>query len=182
MVGGPRSHYRPTDGLKKPKRLSEIPSYLLKLAKGFFGRLFYIFTLVWEAAPWLLIAMIALCVLDGVVPVVGAYISSDLLNAVQSLIGATVSDSIVEDVFNTMKPLLMLFLAYFIYLFTKKILNRINITVTGIAGELVVNHIKLKIMNKAREVDLRSFDRPEFYEKLENANREAGMRPPSIQE
>ena len=52
--------------------------------------------------------------------------------------------------------------------------------VTGIAGELVTNHIKMKIITKAKTVDLRSFDRPEFYEKLENANREASMRPLGI--
>ena len=32
-------------------------------------------------------------------------------------------------------------------------------------------------MNKSHELDLQYFDLPEFYEKLENANREAGMRP-----
>jgi ABC-type multidrug transport system fused ATPase/permease subunit len=76
-----------------------------------------------------------------------------------------------------MRPLIFLFIMHFSYLFLRKILSKLNGTVTGIAGELVVNHIKLKIINKAKTVDLRSFDRPEFYEKLENANREAGMRP-----
>ncbi|MBQ2998970.1 MAG: ABC transporter ATP-binding protein, partial [Clostridia bacterium] len=38
----------------------------------------------------------------------------------------------------------------------------------------------IMIIEKAREVDVSSFDRPEFYEKLENANREAGMRPVGI--
>ena len=33
------------------------------------------------------------------------------------------------------------------------------------------------LKNKAKDLDLASFDRPEFYEKLENANREAGHRP-----
>ena len=32
-------------------------------------------------------------------------------------------------------------------------------------------------MEKAKELDLASFDLPDFYEKLENANREAGVRP-----
>ena len=35
-------------------------------------------------------------------------------------------------------------------------------------------------MKKAKEVDMASFDRPDFYEKLENASREAGMRPIQI--
>jgi hypothetical protein len=35
-------------------------------------------------------------------------------------------------------------------------------------------------MEKTKEIDLSSFDIPDFYEKLENANREAGIRPISI--
>ena len=46
-----------------------------------------------------------------------------------------------------------------------------------IAGELVANSIKIKIMNKAREIDIASFDMPDFYERFENADREAGNRP-----
>ena len=36
------------------------------------------------------------------------------------------------------------------------------------------------IIGKAKSLDTRSFDDPEFYERLENANREANMRPISI--
>jgi len=50
----------------------------------------------------------------------------------------------------------------------------------NLSGELVTNHIRRKIMHKAKEVDVSCFDLPEFYEKLENANREAGMRPIQI--
>ena len=171
---------RQSDGIERPKSFVEIPRYVKRLVSGFFGRLFYIVSLVIEAAPWLFVAMVALCLLDGVLPVIGAYISKDLLNEVASLIGRTASGSIVEDVFVTMKPLLLLFVAYFIFLLLKKILVRLNSMVTNISGELVVNHIKLKIIDKAKTVDLASFDRPEFYEKLENANREAGMRPIQI--
>ena len=177
MYAGPRSPKRQTDGIEKPKRLSEVPSYVVKRIKGFFTRLFYIVSLVWESAPMLLILMALFCALSGVLPVVGAYISRDLLNEIALLIGAGSKGDLADDIFVTMKPLLFIFLAHFIYLFLNKIITRMNSMVTSIAGEQVVNHIKLKIINKADEVDLRSFDRPEFYEKLENANREAGMRP-----
>ncbi len=170
------------DGIEKPKGLKDVPLYIVRCVSGFLKRLFYIISLVWEAAPLMLVAMCALCLLDGVIPVVGAYISKDLLNGIASLVyqGAAPSGSVYEDLFVTMAPLISLFIAYFVYLFLKKLFYRVNITVTGIAGELVVNHIKLKIIGKARELDLSSFDRPEFYEKLENANREAGMRPIQI--
>ena len=173
----PRPPKRLNDGIAKPKSLRELPSYLKKRIGGFFSRLFYIISLVWEAAPALLIVMMLLCVLDGVLPVVGAYISKDLLNEVQKLIGSSHLSDVWEDIFLTMKPLIFLFVAYFVFLFLRKILGRVNTMVTSIAGELVVNHIKMKIINKAKSTDLASFDKPEFYEKLENANREAGMRP-----
>ena len=182
MIPGmpPRPPKPPQSGIERPKSIKEVPAFLAKCIGGFFSRLFYIVKLVFEASPLVLFAMLALCLFNGFLPVVGAYISKELLNEVASLIGLTASGSIAEDVFVTMRPLVFLFLVYFIYLFLNKVFSRINSMVTGIAGELVVNHIKLKIINKANEVDLRSFDSPEFYEKLENANREAGMRPIQI--
>ncbi len=178
--GPPRPYKSPTDGLQKPGSLKEVPSYLFGRIKGFTSRLFYIIGLVWQTAPAILILMALFCLLEGLLPVAGAYISSELLNGIAELIGSKMSGSLADDLFSTMRPLVFLFLLYFIYLFLNKIVSRINAMVTGIAGELVTNHIKMKIITKARTVDLRSFDRPEFYEKLENANREASMRPLGI--
>ena len=173
---------RPTfnDGIEKPKKLSEYPAYMVKKARGFFSRLFYIFALVWQSAPMVLIAMMLLCLLDGVLPVIGAYISSYLLNEISDLITDRTLGLITESAFVVMKPLIFLFVLNLIYLFMKKVLNKVSTMVTGIAGELVVNHIKLLLIGKAKTLDTRSFDDPTFYEKLENANREANMRPISI--
>ena len=170
----------PNDGIERPKRLRDYPAYMAKRIKGFVKRLFFIIGLVWRAAPLLLVTMAVLCLLDGVLPVVGAYISKDLLNEIAALIEQRAAGSLAADAFVAFKPLVFLFTFYLIYLFLKRVLNKIGGTVTGISGERVVNHIKLMIINKAKDVDLRSFDSPEFYEKLENANREAGMRPISI--
>ena len=171
---------KPRDGVKKPTGLRDVPRYLGEVVGGFFKRLFYIVRLVWEASPLMLISMTALCLLNGFLPVIGAYISKDLLNAVSDLIGSRAGDSIKDNIFGVMQPLVLLLIMYFVYMFLNKLFSRINSMVTGIAGELVVNHIKLKIIKKSDEVDIRSFDSPEFYEKLENANREAGMRPIQI--
>lgn len=173
---------RPTfnDGIEKPKKLREIPSFVIRKTKGFFSRLFYIFALVWQSAPLVLIAMMALCLLDGVLPVFGAYISSYLLNEIADLITDRNLGLITESALDAMRPLIFLFVLNLIYLFMKKVLNKVSTMVTGIAGELVVNHIKLNIIGKAKTLDTRSFDDPTFYEKLENANREANMRPISI--
>ncbi len=179
MMPPPHRQMNKKQPRKKPKNLKEFFMIFFGGIKDFLSRLFYIISLVWETAPAILIVMILLCVLDGVLPVIGAYITRDLLNEISLLIGVKIG-SFAEEIFGALKPIFFLFVLQFLYLFMRRILERINDMVTAIAGELVVNHIKLKIIGKAKEVDVSSFDRPEFYEKLENANREAGMRPIGI--
>ena len=173
---------RPTfnDGIAKPEKLSELPSYVYKKMKGFFSRLFYIFSLVWQSAPLVLVAMVVLCILDGTLPVFGAYVSRALLNEIADLIVDHNLGIISPDAYEALSPLIFLFVLNLVYLLMKKIMTKISTMVTGVAGELVVNHIKLLLIGKAKTLDTRSFDNPEFYERLENANREANMRPIGI--
>ncbi len=165
---------RPDDNIEKPKSLKEVPSYIGKVLSGFFKRLFYIIGLVWEAKPSILIAMVFLCVITGLLPVAGAYISRELLNRISDAMGLFGSDSLMKEAFSGIVVILVF---QFLYMFVSRVSQRISHTINSLAGEIVVNHIKLKIMNKAKTVDNASFDRPEFYEKMENANREASMRP-----
>ena len=176
----PRRRENEYKRIPPPKSVREVPQYIAKLVSGFLHRLLYIVGLVWETAPILLITMCILCIVEGVLPVVGAYISKDILDAVASLIGSDDLGGIKENLFGTLRPLVFLFVAYFIYQLLSKIVTRISGIVSSVSGELVVNHIKMKIIEKSKTVDIPSFDRPEFYEKLENANREATMRPISI--
>ena len=169
-----------SDGLERPKRLKDVPAYLIKRMCGFVTRLFYIISLVWNTAPAILILMALLCLFDGVLPVIGAYISKHLLDQIALLIGSGSDAEGFSEIYETLRPILFLLLLQFIYMFIKRVLSRISSGVSSIAGELVVNNIKLKIINKAKTVDASSFDNPQFYEKLENANREAGHRPLGI--
>ncbi|MBQ8859542.1 MAG: ABC transporter ATP-binding protein [Clostridia bacterium] len=162
---------RPTDGIEKPKNIKGVPKYIGRVIGGFFGRLFYILSLVWEAKKSVLFILMLLCLLDGVLPVAGAFISAELLNKLGLALTGELPD---------FTPIVWLLVALFAYQFINKINSRISTMTTRIAGELVANHIRVKIITKAKDVDLASFDRPEFYEKLENANREAGHRPISI--
>lgn len=151
----------------KPKTLKEVPSYLKKTVGGTLYRLLYIFRLVWEAQPFLLIFMIFMALYNGFMPLAGTVITASLLEAVvQSFTGES----------NIILPLLL----QFGYLFLNSLTSSINNIVTQVAGEKVTNHVKVKIMTKAKEIDIACFDMPDFYEKLENANREAGMRPINI--
>lgn len=184
---GPRFGPPPFKEQKKPTRPKSIKEFFCMIG-AFFSRLFYIVRLVWETNPWILILLAFFCVADGLLPVLGAYISKDLLNAVSSVLYSEEATTLISSGSGSFSALLdgflgtvvFLLIFYFVYQFLHKILTRISGTVKQLAGELVCNHIKLKIIEKAKTVDLASFDRPEFYEKLENANREAGMRPLGI--
>ncbi|MBQ4324154.1 MAG: ABC transporter ATP-binding protein, partial [Clostridia bacterium] len=168
---------------EKPKNIKDLPRYLGQVIGGFFKRLFYIVALVWQASPPLMIAMLLLCVANGVLPLVGAYVGKELLNAVNDVLaagGIDLEQGLLSSVWGALAGVTVLLLMQFGYQFLNRICNRLLNMVNSIAGELVSNHIRLKLMDKAKTVDLASFDRPAFYEKLENANREAGMRPLSI--
>lgn len=158
---------------KKPKKLKELFPYLKELLGGFFKRLFYIFGLVWEAKPLLLFVMIFMAVFNGVTPVIGSYISAFLLNSLAQLFTGARDLSETELARLIILPLGL----QFGYLFFTRLVNSVSGMITSISGEVVTNHVKVKIMKKAKDIDLEKYDMPEFYEKLENANREAGMRP-----
>ncbi len=169
-----------------PKKLSEVPSYLKKLLSGFFSRLFYIFGLVWETGPWILFVMVFMAIFNGVIPVIGATITANIINSLVGAFGAITPGVSFSEQLSIMladpacRAIVMWLVLQFVYSFVKSIVSNVDTVLTRIYGELVVNHIKLKIMEKAKSVDLASFDTPDFYEKLENANREAGMRPIQI--
>lgn len=154
-----------------PKHLKEVPQYLIRLISSFFSRLFYIFRLVWETKPLILILMIAAAAANGLLPIFGAYISAEIINALaENFSGRAVTAAAIG----------MLFGYQFLYLFLNRIVNDINHMVSSLSGEMITNHIRRKIMQKAKEIDVSCFDQPDFYEKLENANREAGMRPVQV--
>ena len=151
-----------------PKHIKEVPGYLKKVFSSFFKRLGYIIKLVWEASPAIVFVMSFMALFDGVMPVLGTYISGQLINKLASAYTGQITN---------FQIITWLLIAQFGYLLFTSVIRRVDGIVVRISGELVSNHIKVKIMEKAKEIDLKSFDSPEFYAKMENANREAGNRP-----
>lgn len=172
---GPQDKAREALREPKPQSIREIPGYIRRVTGKFLHRLVYIFSIVWDTRPWILFFMVFMAIFNGITPVIGAWISAELLNALAAAYVAATAGAASQ--FSAVMGLLIL---RFVYSFVVSMVNRVNSIVTNISGELVVNNVNLRIMNKAREVDLASFDRPEFYEKLENAKREAGHRPIQI--
>ena len=112
--------------IPRPKSVRDLPRFLYETLKRFLSRLFYIISLVFETAPHLFITMCVLCILEGVLPVVGAYISKDILNAIATLVGTAVGGgSVIDNITGELEPLILLFLMYFIYMFLHKIMTKI---------------------------------------------------------
>lgn len=163
-----------------PSSLGDVPRYIKELVGGFLSRLAYIFTMVWKTGKWILISLVLISLLEGILPIVTSLLSKDILNELQNVISARVlaeASGTVAAV--TLWGSLVMFLLIFFFLFRilSQIISRLNTAITRIAGEKVVRYVKVQIMEKAKETDLSSFDMPEFYERLENANREAGNKP-----
>ena len=154
-----------------PKGIKDLPRYLKELLGGFFKRLVYIFKMVWETGHWIFISLLLVSVLSGIIPVISSIISKDILNELQKVV------ALDEKIEFFASAVMMLIIFMFVFRILENLTSRLNSFVTRIAGEKIVRYVKLQIMNKAKDLDLASFDRPEFYEKLENANREAGHRP-----
>ena len=149
-----------------PQNIREVPPYLKKLIGGTAHRLGYVFGIVWDTKKWILFVMMFMTLYDGIAPVVHSLIHASLLNA------------LADAILNRSLDGFYLYLALqFGYLIVNSIVKNIHSILNRISGELVTNKIKVAIIEKAKEVDLASFDNPEFYERLENANREAGNRP-----
>ncbi|MBR5021962.1 MAG: ABC transporter ATP-binding protein [Oscillospiraceae bacterium] len=171
MPGKPMhmEYKRPTP----PKSLKDLPRYLSEVFGGFFTRFFYIIKLVWKTSWWIPVILSFVALFKGVTPVIGSLISKNILNALQDVIKA---GHLPESEFWE-SGILYLLIALFAYRLLILVVNNISNAINRIAGEKVVMQVKSQIMEKSKEVDLASFDNPGFYEKMENANREAGHRP-----
>lgn len=167
----PPSDKKINSKISKPKNIKEVPAYLAKLLGEFFGNLFYIIKLVWETSPWILIAMLFFALLNGIIPAANSIVGANVINTLAGVITGETT---------TFEPVVFLLIIQFVLIFLGGIIGHIEGIVVNIAGELVSNHIKTKIMVKAKDIDLSDFDKPSFYEKLENASREAGSRPVMI--
>lgn len=166
----------PRDKIPAPKNIKEVPGYLGKLIGGFFYRFGYIVKLVWDTGHWILFLLSFVALFNGITPVIGALISKSLLNELQQVLtsgGAPATTFWSSQVF-----FLLIFL--FVHRILVQIISHISRALNRIAGEKVVVQVKLQIMRKSKELDLASFDNSDFYERMENANREAGMRPLTI--
>ena len=88
MMGPPPGGQYQYEKIKPPKSPKDLFRYLKELLGGFFGRLLYIFSLVWESGPLFLFLMSFVALFNGLMPLVGALLSQNILNELQDVITA----------------------------------------------------------------------------------------------
>ncbi len=169
---GPQMPYR-HQKTPFPKHIRQVPAYLKTVLGGFFGRFGYIIHLVWKAGKWIPFLLFFVAIFRGVMPVLISLVSKNILNALQEVIKL---GNLPESEFWT-SGILLLLIALISYRALQRIVTSVTTALNRIAGEKVANQVKKQIMEKSRELDVAAYDNPVFYEKMENANREAGNRP-----
>ena len=160
--------------VRPPRSLRDLPRFLRELLGGFFGRLFYTFSLVWESGPLYLFLMFFVALFNGLMPLVGALISREILNELQTVITQNTNGE-SSDFFASAVFFLLIY--FFIYKILSRVVGQLSQAIHRMVGERIVRMVRIRIMRQAAAIDLSSYDIPAFYEKLENANREAGNRP-----
>ena len=166
--GGPPPIHSNVPRPKRPKGIKNLIPFWIDCLKSMMKRLVYIYKLVWDARPALMFILAFMAVFNGVQSIIGAYISKMLLDGLQLA---------VQGQLESFQTLGLLLLLQILFQLAVTIINSVSNIVTRLSNELLTNSIKLKIMNKAKTIDMATFDLPEFYSQLENANREAGNRP-----
>ncbi len=157
-----------------PRSPRDLPRYLREVLGGFFTRLFYTFSLVWESGPHYLFLMFFIALFNGLMPLVGALISREILNELQNVIARNHAGQTSEFFASAVFFLLVWF---FVYKILSRVIGQLSSAIHRLVGERMVRMVRIRIMRQAAAIDLSSYDVPAFYEKLENANREAGNRP-----
>lgn len=155
-----------------PKSLKEVPGFIHIVTTRFFGHLIYMIKLVIETGVWIILSLTALAVLQGLIPVAQAFVGAQILNV---LADAFTSGGDNYEMY--MQRIMGLIIALFACIVGSNVVAALKTLVVRVSGERVVNHVNIKIMEKAKRLDVASFDRPDFYAKLENASRESGNQP-----
>ncbi len=131
--------------------------------------------LVWESGRRYTVALAVLTVLGGIVPTATAWISKLLIDAVVAAVKAGGSDATR----NTVLGLVALQFGVFI---GSALLNTVRNINQQALQELTARRVQLLLMDHANRLDLSFFENPEFYDKLQEAQREAGYRPVNMVE
>ena len=149
---------------KKPwrERLNE--------ARGAYANIPGAFKLVWNADKASTVVMAALTLIGALLPIsqawVGKLIVDSVVNSLTTKLGATAG----------LQATLPFLLIEFGLLLVGAILGQVRRLVEHVLNARLGNFINMAVMRKALSLDLQYFEDADFYDKLQNARREADFR------
>ncbi len=125
--------------------------------------------LVWQAMPRYATINTAVTLLQGILPAITLYFSKLIVDGV-------IQAARVHTRAQTQHVIILVALWFGAQLLAS-LLQTVSTLVTSLESDLLSNFINVTIIEKATTLDLSYFENAQFYDKLENARREAGYRP-----
>ena len=123
--------------------------------------------MVWETSAWLSVAVIGLRFIAALLPVAMLWISKLIVDEVVAAIAGR-----GEPVYNVW----WLLGAEVALAVLSDALSRATALCDSLLGDRFTNHVSLRMMAHATQLDLVSFEDPVFYDKMERARRQTSSR------
>lgn len=143
----------------------------LKGARGAIG-------LVWETHKWLTVSMAIFSVIFGLLPTASAWVSKLLVDGVVTAIG----QKDAPDAQSWVNYVILLALIQLGLTAGSSLMQTVRNINQQALQELTARRIQLMLMKHANRLDLSFFENPQFYDTLQQAQREAGFRPTAMVE
>ncbi|HEY7569475.1 MAG TPA: ABC transporter ATP-binding protein [Gemmatimonadaceae bacterium] len=150
--------------MPRPRADDRLPTWKERLAA-----LRYVpalFKLVWETHRGLTLAMAALRLVRGLVPIAALWVGKLIIDGV---VAARAAGS-------DWRPVLNLVLLEIAIVVTGELLSRASRLIDGLLSDLFSNRVSVRLMEHAATLDLAQFEDPTFYDHLERARRSTSGR------
>jgi ATP-binding cassette subfamily B protein len=141
-----------------------------------FNNLVKAFRLIWAAHPISTMGMAGVTVVSALLPAAQAYAGKLIVDGVVANIGRVASN----DLWAAVQPVLPYLLLEFVLVTLGTVLSQGRSLLEHVLHAKVTNTINQAIIQKALTLELYFFENAEFYDKLENARREADFRAMGI--
>ena len=135
-----------------------------------FASLPRVLKLVWDIQPFYTVALAVLYVLQGMVPALTAFVNATLFQDVVNAIR-------VRGANGTTNIVVWLVVAQFAVQAMSSLLQTLSNIAQQLLQEQTVYAVQLRVMEKANTLDLAFFENSEFYDLLQQAQKEATSRP-----
>ncbi|GAC1547897.1 MAG: ABC transporter ATP-binding protein [Herpetosiphon sp.] len=135
---------------------------------GAFSGLPRVLGMVWNTQPWLTGAMGGITIVRGFAPAATAWTTKLVIDAVTQA---------MPPHHGTVQRVFWLVGLQFALASSSSLLGTLSNIVQQLLQEQVSNRVRLLVMEQANRLDLQFFERPEFYDKLRQAQEQAAFRP-----